>query len=101
MRPSFALDEALKTLGLNLKNARLRRALPQSVIAERAGISLNTLSKIENGDPGVSIGNVASVVHALGITSAISTLASSENDPIGLANEARYLPRRVRAKKSE
>ena len=100
MRPSFALDEALKTLGLNLKNARLRRALPQSVIAERAGISLNTLSKIENGDPGVSIGNVASVVHALGLTSAISTLAS-ENDPIGLANEARYLPRRVRAKKSE
>ena len=96
MRPSFALDEALKTLGLNLKNARLRRALPQSVIAERAGISLNTLSKIENGDPGVSIGNVA-----LGLTSAISTLASSENDPIGLANEARYLPRRVRAKKSE
>ena len=50
MRPSFALDEALKTWS-QLKNARLPPRLPPTVIAERAGISLNTLSKIENGDP--------------------------------------------------
>ena len=49
MRPSFAVEESVRTLGANLKAARLRRRLPQSVVAERAGISLNTLSKLENG----------------------------------------------------
>ena len=47
MRPSFAVEESVRTLGANLKAARLRRRLPQSVVAERAGISLNTLSKLE------------------------------------------------------
>lgn len=101
MRPSFALDEALQALGSNLKNARLRRRLPQAVVAERAGISLNTLSKIEKGDPGVSLGNVASVIHALGLIDALSSLASSENDPTGLLLEERRLPRRIRARKGE
>ncbi len=43
MRPSFAVEESVRTLGATLKAARLRRWLPQSVVAERAGISLNTL----------------------------------------------------------
>ena len=61
MRPSIAVEESVIQLGSNLRSARLRRRMPQSVIADRAGISLNTLSKIENGDCGVSIGNIASV----------------------------------------
>ena len=67
MRPSFAVEESVRTLGANLKAARLRRRLPQSVVAERAGISLNPLSKLENGDCGIAIGNVASVLQALGL----------------------------------
>lgn len=59
MRPSIAVEESVIQLGSNLRSARLRRRLPQSVVADRAGISLNTLSKIENGDCGVSIGNIA------------------------------------------
>ena len=50
MRPSIAVEESVIQLGSNLRSARLRRRLPQSVVADRAGISLNTLSKIENGD---------------------------------------------------
>lgn len=53
MRPSIAVEESVIQLGSNLRSARLRRRLPQSVVADRAGISLNTLSKIENGDCGV------------------------------------------------
>ena len=66
MRQSFAVEEAVIALGANLKAARLRRRLPQSVIAERSGISINTLSKLENGDCGVTIGNVAGVLNAEG-----------------------------------
>ena len=78
---------------------RLRRRLPQSVVADRAGISLNTLSKIENGDCGVSIGNIASVLNALGLSPLLSGLAAAQEDSAGLMLEERNLPQRVRSKK--
>lgn len=100
MRPSIAVEEAVEQLGVNLRSARLRRRLPQSVVAERAGISLNTLSKIENGDCGVSIGNVASVINALGLSPLLSGLAASADDSAGLLLEERNLPQRIRKRKS-
>lgn len=101
MRPSFAVEEAVQLLGSNLKAARLRRRLPQSVIAERSGVSINTLSKLENGDCGVTIGNVAAVMNALGLLDMVSELASSEQDRTGLMLEERRLPQRVRRRKTE
>ena len=102
MRPSFAVEESVRTLGANLKAARLRRRLPQSVVAERAGISLNTLSKLENGDCGIAIGNVASVLQALGLGTPFSdVVACSGDDETGLMLEARRLPRRARQPKKE
>ena len=100
MRPSFAVEESVRTLGANLKAARLRRRLPQSVVAERAGISLNTLSKLENGDCGIAIGNVASVLQALGLGTPFSDVAAA-GDETGLMLEARRLPRRARQPKKE
>ena len=99
MRPSFAVEESVRTLGANLKAARLRRRLPQSVVAERAGISLNTLSKLENG--GIAIGNVASVLQALGLGTPFSDVAAAGDDETGLMLEARRLPRRARQPKKE
>jgi len=55
----------LKTLGNQIKLARLRRNLTAQMIAERASISRATLWKIENGDPSTAIGNYAAVLHAL------------------------------------
>ena len=98
MRPSIAVEESVIQLGSNLRSA-LRRRLPQSVVADRAGISLNTLSKIENGDCGVSIGNIASVLNALGLSPLLSGLAAAQEDSAGLMLEERNLPQRVRSKK--
>ena len=36
MRPSIAVEESVIQLGSNLRSARLRRRMPQSVIPERA-----------------------------------------------------------------
>ncbi len=102
MRPSFAVEESVRAFGMNIRTARLRRRLPQAMVAERAGISLNTLSKIENGDCGVAIGNVAAVLQALGLGTPLSLVAATENDETGLLLEERRLPRRARLpKKSE
>jgi transcriptional regulator with XRE-family HTH domain len=101
MRPSFAVEESVRTLGLNIKSARLRRRLPQSAVAERAGISMNTLSKIENGDCGVSIGNIAAVLQAIGLGSPLSDVAAASADEAGLMLEEKRLPRRIRSRKTE
>lgn len=46
----------MRELGENFHLARLRRDLSSEQVAERAGISRNTLIKIEHGDEGVAIG---------------------------------------------
>ena len=55
----------LKTMGEQIKMARLRRKLSATLVAERAGISRASLWKVENGNPSVAIGIYAAVLHAL------------------------------------
>jgi transcriptional regulator with XRE-family HTH domain len=65
----------LAKLGDNIKMARLRRKLSLRAVAQRAGISLNTVVAIESGEPGVSIGAVANVLHCLSLAEDISKIA--------------------------
>ena len=59
-------EDTLKTLGEQIKLARLRRDLSATLVAERAGISRASLWKVESGNPAVAIGIYAAVLHALG-----------------------------------
>ena len=63
-------------------------------IAERCGISLSTLVKIENGNCGVAIGAVASVLLALDLGTPFSEIAKS--DPLSVTLEQELLPKRIR-----
>ncbi|HEY3742599.1 MAG TPA: hypothetical protein VGL53_22270 [Bryobacteraceae bacterium] len=65
-------------------------------MAERASMSRTTLSKIEKGEPGVSLGNFASVLFALGMIERLADLADIRNDSLGLELEEEHLPQRVR-----
>lgn len=58
-------EEILKTMGEQIKLARLRRNLTTELVAERAGITRSTLWKVESGNPGVAMGIYAAVLHAL------------------------------------
>ena len=58
-------EEILKTMGEQIKLARLRRSLSSELTAERAGISRATFGKVEKGDPSVAMGIYAAVLHAL------------------------------------
>ena len=58
-------EEILKTLGEQIRLARLRRNLSVNLISERAGISRATLWKVEKGNPAVAMGIYAAVLHAL------------------------------------
>ncbi|MBI9081437.1 MAG: helix-turn-helix transcriptional regulator [Pseudodesulfovibrio sp.] len=92
----ISVRSGLKKLGDSLKKARLRRRLKMITVADRAGISRETLSKIQKGDPGVSIGNYASVIFALGLGIDWMGLADISEDKVGQALDEERIPRRAR-----
>src|SRR5690606_16093336 len=64
MLPSLA--RILAELGANIRLARLRRRLSAVQVAERAGITRQTLHAIERGAPSVGMGNYARVLLVVG-----------------------------------
>ena len=87
---------ALRKLGQDLSAARRRRRLSMAVLAERALVSRNTLTRAERGDPGVSMGIYATVLFVLGMVERIGELADAKGDVLGLALADEQLPKRVR-----
>lgn len=76
-----ALEDILKTLGENIKLARLRRKITTIMLAERAGMNRVTLRKVESGDSSVTLGAYASVLFCLGLEKDLLLLGN--DDPLG------------------
>lgn len=88
---------ALAKLGEDIRDARRRRRVPVALLAERASISRTTLGNIEKGDAGVSLGNYAKVLFALGLLDNLAQIADAGRDELGLSLASEDLPRRIRA----
>lgn len=95
------VKRALKKLGRDLCDARKRRRIPMRLASERAAISRATLSKIEKGDEGVSLGAYAKILFVLGMTQRLAELADPKFDELGLGLEAESLPKRIRIPRKE
>ena len=87
----------LKHLGENLRLARLRRNVTAKLEAERAGISIATLTKIEQGSPSVSMGSYIQVLVSLSLGQDILKVAA--DDELGRQLQDLGLPVRARASK--
>jgi transcriptional regulator with XRE-family HTH domain len=68
----------LEQMGENIKLARKRRRLTTQQVAERAGISRNTLYLLEKGNPGVSIGALFNVLRVLNLHEDFLKLAADD-----------------------
>jgi len=73
-----SLKRQLQHLGENIRLARKRRKLTTLIVAERAGVSRQTLIAIEKGEPGVSMGAYASVLLGLGLEKELSRIAADD-----------------------
>ena len=93
---TLPVRRALQKLGKDVRDARLRRRIATAIMAQRASISRTTLNKIEKGDPGVSLGNYASVLFVLGLADRLATLADVRSDLVGLELDEESLPQRIR-----
>ena len=92
--------KAVELLSRGIATARTRRRIPQRLLAQRMMVSLDTVQRLEHGDPGVSLGVVATALWALGLVDRLAALASPDHDTVGKGEELRRLPKRARALRS-
>ena len=75
-----ATSAAIEKLGADLAVARLRRKESLKTWAQRMGVSVPTLQRLESGDPGVGIGIVATALWLIQRDGALAQLAAPELD---------------------
>jgi transcriptional regulator with XRE-family HTH domain len=89
-----AASEALRRLGANLAIARVRRKESQRLWAQRLGVSVPTLIRMEQGDAGVSIGIYATALWLMGRVQALPELADPAQDRGALEMDVREAVKR-------
>lgn len=94
-RPPPAARRALRKLGEDIRDARLRRRLPMAIVAQRAATSRPTVARIERGDHAVGIGIVAAVLQALNLLDHLADVADPARDTLGLDIARDELPKRA------
>ncbi len=90
----------MEGVGENLRLARLRRKLSASMVAERAGISRNTLYLLEKGTSSTSIITLFQVLMVLGLESDFARLARDDELGRRLADAQLASPRRRAPKRT-
>lgn len=93
------VQRTLTKLGEDINRARRRRGLTQQALATRIGAGLNTVKRMENGDPHVQLHFLVRALHFFGELQRLNDLLDSGQDDIGLALMDEKLPQRVRAAK--
>jgi transcriptional regulator with XRE-family HTH domain len=89
-----AASEALRRLGANLAIARVRRKESQRLWAQRLGVSVPTLIRMEQGDAGVSIGIYATALWLMGRVQSLPELADPAHDRGALEMDVREAVKR-------
>ena len=85
--------KALQDLAADLALARLRRKESLKNWAQRMGVSVPTLMRMEKGDPKVGMGVYATALWLAGFEEGLRHLANPANDAQALAHELRILKR--------
>lgn len=92
------VQRALRKLGKDLHEARKRRRLTTTVMADRVQVSRPTLQKMEQGDASVSIATYANALYVLGLVDRLAELADLSFDDLGKKLSNENLPERIRSR---
>jgi transcriptional regulator with XRE-family HTH domain len=97
--PPYAVEQALKRLGANLRTARLRRNLTIGDVAEKIGTGPRPVSDAEKGKPGVSAAVYIALLWVYDLLGQMDDVASPELDECGLSLSMSRERLRAREKK--
>lgn len=89
----------MRTLAEDVATWRKLRGLTQSQLADRSGVSINTLNRLEGGDGGVSTENLLRVLRGLGILESLTRALDPYESDIGRLRSDQRLPDRVRPRR--
>ena len=91
-----AVVRAARRLGDNIRTARTRRRLRQSDLARRAGITVPTLRRVEQGSLGTGMGAYLAALWAMGLEDQFAGLAAPASDVEGRTLQAADRGERIR-----
>jgi transcriptional regulator with XRE-family HTH domain len=93
------VKDLIVSMGQHIQIARKRRQMTLDEMSSRMFVSRKTLSRLENGEPGVSLAVLASALWVLGFEKDLIKIADPNNDTIGIYKDRQRLPKRVRSSK--
>jgi transcriptional regulator with XRE-family HTH domain len=94
------VQKMIRRLGKHISIARKRRGLRMEEMASRMFVSRRTLSRLEKGDPGVSMHVFVTALWILGLVDDLEQVALPEHDKVGKFREQQRLPQRIRKSRS-
>lgn len=92
----YRIEREMGEFGEHVRGWRMVLGLTAQQVSERAGITRDTLRRIERGDPGVGFGNVAQVLRALGVLDQTVDAVDPLNSDIGKLRAGNLAKRRAR-----
>lgn len=81
--PPYQVEQALKTLGGNLRTARLRRNLSIEDVAAKIGVGRHVVADAEKGKPSTGIAIYVGLLWAYGLTGQMAHVADPDTDEEG------------------
>jgi ribosome-binding protein aMBF1 (putative translation factor) len=96
--PPYAVEQTLKTLGANLRTARLRRNFTLEDIAQKIGTRRAVVADAEKGKPSTAIAVYMAILWALDLLEPVEAVAAPERDAEGQALALAHERSRARPK---
>ncbi len=90
---------AVREIGEDLATWRRLRRLTAAEVADRAGLSVNTVKRLENGH-GATLENTLRVARALGVLELLAKAVDPYATDVGRVRADEALPERVRTRRS-
>jgi transcriptional regulator with XRE-family HTH domain len=98
-RTPGAVSRSLRALGQHLSTWRKLRDLTAAEVADRAGIGVNTVLRLERGE-GATLENVLRVARALGVLDVLTDALDPYASDVGRLRAEEALPERVRHRRA-
>lgn len=94
------VSRAITQLGQNIERARRRRGLSQDDLAQRMGVSVSTVRRLEAGNPGIALQHLASALLVFGELAKLQEILDTATDSVGLILADEKLPKRIHTKRN-